>query len=337
MRDLIFIQSAPSDSYFVWQTRAWLESLREIGKSDKAVSLILTPFGREFNKEWYSLVKEYKESEFVFIQGTRELNKVIPIYIPIIRPFCLLQYFEANPELVNKAIFYCDADILFTQNFNIDKYLDDEICYLSDTISYVSAAYFDSKIKDVLPEKLEAYKKIDVLNEVCSLVGINREIAVKNNNNSGGAQYLLKGIGPGFWGIVYEDCLKIRTYLQEINKHFFDSESKGFQSWATDMFAVLWNLWALEKETRVIPEMDFAWSSDPIEKVAKVGIFHNAGIVSEKQGEIPVFYKGKYTRGLSPFSDPHLEYIHTNEKSKTLANWFYVDKLINLKHKYNLK
>lgn len=336
MRDLIFIQACPDDDYFVWQVRAWLESLREIGKSEKAVSLVLTPFGRNFNTKWYDLVKEYKESEFVFIQGNRELNKHIPIYIPIIRPYCLKEYFEANPELCDKAIFYCDADILFTKNFNVDKYLDDEICYLSNTISYVGASYFDSKIKDVLPEKLEEYKKIDVLNSACSLVGINREIAVKNNENSGGAQYLLKGVDAFFWQDVYDDCLKIRIYLQEINRTFFQNESKGFQSWATDMFSLLWNLWFLGKETRIIPEMDFAWSSDPIERVDQVGIFHNAGIAGEIHGNTPVFYKGKYHRGISPFSDPQLEKLYTNEQTKKLANWYYISKLINLKHKYNL-
>jgi hypothetical protein len=74
------------------------------------------------------------------------------------------------------------------------------------------------------------------------------------------------------------DCIIIRKYLQHINKQFFASEEKGFQSWCADMWAVLWNLWLRDIETKNISEMDFSWASDPIEKVHKLGMFHNDGI-----------------------------------------------------------
>ena len=102
------------------------------------------------------------------------------------------------------------------------------------------------------------------------------------------------------------------------------------------MWAVLWGLWYLEKEVKVVPEMEFCWSSDSIAKLEKTGIFHNAGIVSEKQGETPVFYKGKYHGGLNPFKDPYLDFLFTNDQNKTLANHYYVSKLIELKEKYTV-
>jgi hypothetical protein len=40
--------------------------------------------------------------------------------------------------------------------------LDDDVNYLSDTNSYINAKYFDSKVNQVLPEKLEEYKNRDV-------------------------------------------------------------------------------------------------------------------------------------------------------------------------------
>lgn len=334
MKDLKFIQCAPDDTYFVWQTQLWLESLRELNLSNKAVSLVLTPKTREFNKKWLELETLYPEATFKFYkdeEGT--LNNLIRIYIPIIRPYCLARYFKETPDIDKKAIFYCDADVIFTEKFNINNYIEDDICYLSNTNSYINATYFDSKIKDVLPNKLEEYKKRDILNEACQLVGIDRKIASNYNEHSGGAQYLLKNIDYTFWEKVLVDCIKIRLFLQQVNKEFFENESKGFQSWASDMWAVLWNLWYFKKETKVIPEMDFAWSSDKIEKLDKVGILHNAGLTSEKLGEIPVFYKGKYHTGLDPLKDPHLEKVYNNELSKTLCNWVYVEKLINLKNK----
>jgi hypothetical protein len=336
MKDLIFVQSCPDDDYFIWQVQLWLESLKELNLSDKAVSLIFTPKYREFNVKWLDLEKQYPESTFKFYKDEKgELTKFISIYIPIIRPYCLLRYFKDNPELENKAIFYCDADVIFTKNFEISQYVDDDINYLSNTTSYIGAKYFDSKLKDVLPDKVKEYQKVDTLDMATSIIGINRPVAEKNQENSGGAQYLLKNINYKFWEKVLIDCIGIRIYLQKVNKEFFKNESKGFQSWAADMWSVLWNLWFFNRETKVVPEMNFAWSSDKIEKLNNTGILHNAGIVSEKQGDIPVFYKGKYHQGKDPFSDPHLEDVYNNEKYKTLCNWYYVSKMIELKNKRN--
>ena len=336
MKDLKFIQACPDDNYYTWQVHTWLESLRNIGKSDKAISLIFTPTDREFNTKWKELEALYPESEFYYVKDEDNVTKLLGIYIPILRPYCLMKYFNAHPDMVNKAVFYCDCDIVFTENFNIDAYIDDDICYLSDTNSYINASYFDSKIRDVKPEKLEAYKEIDVLAGATSLIGITREIAEKNNLNSGGAQYLLKNIGGSFWDKVLSDCINIKIFLGNINKEFFESENKGFQSWCADMWAVLWNLWLREQETKNIPEMEFAWSSDNIAKLSRVGILHNAGIVSNTQGDIPTFYKGHYHGGKDPFNDPHLKMVLENEKSKTLCNHYYLQQMFNIKNKYNL-
>jgi hypothetical protein len=336
MKDLKFIQACPDDAYYIWQVHTWLESLKNIGKSDKAISLIFTPDFREFNTKWKELEALYPESEFFYVKDVDGISKILGTYIPVLRPYSLMKYFNEHPDMVSKAVFYCDCDVVFTENFNIDAYIDDDKCYVSDTNSYINASYFDSKINDVKPDRLEAYKEIDVLAGATSLVGITREIAEKHNLHSGGAQYLLKNIGGSFWEKVIGDCLMIKTYLGNVNKQFFESENKGFQSWCADMWAVLWNLWLREQETVVIPEMEFAWSSDHISKLEKVGILHNAGIVSNSQGDIPTFYKGNYHPSKNPFNDPHLSYVLNDERSKTLCNHYYLQQMFNIKNKYNL-
>jgi len=84
------------------------------------------------------------------------------------------------------------------------------------------------------------------------------------------------------------------------------------------------NLWKIDLETKVIKELDFSWSSDPISKIAETTILHNAGIVAQLQGDIPVFYKGIYHQGKDPFKDPHIYDVYEDSRSKTLANWYYV-------------
>jgi hypothetical protein len=335
-KELKFVTCQPDDTYYTWQVHNWLESLREIGKSDKAIVIVFTPDFREFNEKWKEVEALYPEAEFAYIKDEHKISKLISVYIPIIRPYSLMRYFNEHPDMVSKAVFYCDSDIVFTENFNIDAYIDDDICYLSDTNSYINASYFDSKTNDVLPEKLEEYKTMDVLAAATSLVGITREIAEKNNLHSGGAQYLLKNIGGSFWDKVLSDCINLKIFLSNINKNFFANESKGFQSWCTDMWAVLWNLWMRDQETMIVKELDFAWSTDNIKKLDDVGILHNAGVTANYHTITPMFYKGVYHAGKDPFKDSHLKKVIDNESNKQLCNNYYLQKLLNIKQKYNL-
>lgn len=337
MRDLKFLSAQPDDVYYTWQVHMWLESLRNIGHSDKAIVLVFTPNYREPNTKWKQIEELYPESEFFYYKDTDNVSKLMGIYIPILRPYILMKYFKAHPEMVSKAVFYCDSDIVFTDKFNIDAYIEDDVNYLSDTNSYINASYFDSKIKDVLPGKLEEYKTRDILGEITSTVGISRETAEAHNEHSGGAQYLLKNIDGSFWEKVITDCINIRVYLQMINRQFFGSEDKGFQSWCSDMWAVLWNLWLREAETKNIPELEFSWASDPIEKVDRLGIFHNSGVTSETMFDTPFFYKGKYHTGTDPFKDDQLDVVVNNDKSKKYGTYYYVTRMVELKNKYNLQ
>lgn len=335
MKDLKFICAQPDDTYFTWQVHLWLESLREIGHSDKAIVLIFTPSFREFNNKWKKIEELYPESEFFYIKADEDISKKLSIYISILRPYSLMKYWQAHPEMKDKAVFYCDCDTYMTDKLNIDHLLDDDVCYLSDTNSYINADYFDSKIKDVLPKRLEDYKHIDVLETATSLVKINRRIAEENNNHSGGAQYLLKNIDAEFWEKMIQDTLMIRMYLLNTNRTYFENESKGFQSWCADMWGLLWNLWYRNHTTKVVPEMEFSWATDNIDKVERVGIFHNAGVAGNEMGGEPYFYKGNYHTGADPLDHmSHLEKVLAENSKRGTA--FYTQKLINLKQKYNL-
>lgn len=347
MKDLKFIQACPDDNYYTWQVHMWLESLKKIGQSDKAIVLIFTPADRKvLNPKWQQIVALYPEAEFNFYTDTDNIHPLLGIYVSVLRPYVLWKYFKAHPEMSSNAIFYCDNDILFTEKFDVQKFVDDDVCYLSDTAGYIGAKYFDSKIRDVLPEKLEEYKTRDILAEIASVVGISREVCEANEVNSGGAQYLLKNIDSAFWSKVMNDCILIRTYLQKVNRQFFKDESSGFQSWCADMWAVLWNLWLRNQEVKVVPELEFAWAPDPIEKLEKCTIYHNAGIASPqmeyKTDENGVkwfytaFYKAKYFQTGDPFKEQHIHDVLNDQESKKHCTWYYANALMDLHNKYKL-
>lgn len=337
MKDLRYCTVCPDDTYFTWQVHLWLESLKDIQQSDKAIVLIYIPQNRKQNPKWQQIIDLYPEAEFHFYADEAgELTPYLNLYIPILRPHTMWKHFSKYPQLSNEAIFYCDSDILFTKDFSLESMLEDDVCYLSNTNSYINASYFESKIKDVLPNKLEEYKTRDILAEVMSLIGVDKQVALDNNDHSGGAQYFIKNTDAYFWMKVMNDCILIRTYLMKVNKEFFENESKGFQSWCADMWAVLWNLWLRNQEVKVVPEMNFTWATDPIEKLETTTIFHNAGITGPIHAGFPCFYKGKYHNGSDPTVDPHLDVVLNDPTSKKYCTWFYANKLKELKMKYKL-
>lgn len=288
-KELVFIMAQPDDTYFRWQIEVQINNARKLGLSDKYRYLMFLPHDRMekgWNKETRELPIRYPEVSFYWYEDTDNIldNYVGPYqYIPLLRPYILAKHFKENPDLVEKAIYYQDADVIWTKYPDfLDKLKDDDICYLSDTKSYIAASYWDSKINDVRPDMLEKYKEIDSLDMMAKQIGITREVCVLNEDGSGGAQYLLKGIDHAFWLDVFRGCLNIRAGLSyhvpgSINSLYFESENKGFQSWCADMWSVLWNLWKRGKKTICPPEMEFAWATDPVEKWKEVYVFHNAG------------------------------------------------------------
>jgi hypothetical protein len=332
----IFITCQPTDSYFVWQNHMYIESCIAQGIKEEQVHILLyNPKGRVYNDKWDLLKKIYPKLN-IFVYEDDGVQQYLGTYIPILRPHILKQHFKTFPELQDRTIVYTDCDILWTDNMNINHLLEDDVNYVSNACSYLNYSYFESKYKDVLPSKLEEAKKIDFLNEVCKIVGIDKQVVIDNNLNTGGVQYILKNVDSLFWKKVEEDVLKIRLYLLQINKEFFKDENTGIQSWCADLWAVQFNLWYFNKETKVVKELDFAWSTDLISKINTYPILHNAGIVSETGNGYPAFYKGKYHQGTDPTKDPNLQVIINNEESKKYCTWYYTNKLLQLKEKYNL-
>jgi hypothetical protein len=329
----ILITCQPDDEYFIWQNHLYIESCIEAGFEEENIHILLyKPAGRIHNENWKKL-KEFYPKLNIFLYEDKGVQRHLGIYIPILRPHILWQHFEAFPELEDRTVIYTDCDILWTKNPELDKYYNGDVSYVSNASSYLNNSYFESKVKDVLPEKLEQYKERDVVKELCTIVGIDKQTVLDNNFNTGGVQYILKNVNVDFWKKVEKDVLLIRTHLLAFNKEFFKDENSGIQSWCADLWAVQYNLW-LYGETRVINELDFAWSTDPIQRIDSHNILHNAGITGTFMNDVPMFYKGKYHQGTSPFIDDHLQNVIDNEQSKKTCNWYYANKLLELKNKY---
>ncbi len=321
---MISITCQPDDLYFKWQVELQIENFRKFGLSDRMHVLLYKPSDRKYwSPEWDTLEQRYPEVKFFRYEDRGALIKA---YIPVLRPHILKQHFKKFPELSKETIFYHDCDILLTKDINFDKLEEGDTWYMSDTTSYINYDYLKSKIKDVKPARLAGYNLDNILTPLLTNIGITKEQLEKYNDNSGGAQYILKGVDSSFWEKVEKDCINIRLYLQAQNRLYFDSEDKGFQSWCADMWAVLWNGIALNKDIKITPELSFCWATDKIEEYSKHPIYHNAGAT---QDQPHLFDKSRfYSNRFTPFD------IEITGISKDYASYMYFQAIQEVKDKY---
>ena len=275
---------------------------------------------------WEKLRDKYPEVSFFYYVDSGNTN--IQLYIPQLRPDALAQHFDKYPELKDKTIFYHDCDIIFNYLPNFEELAKGDINWQSDTSSYLDYNYLRRKEQEGnIPEN-------EAIQILADIGGITVDTIKSYAGNTGGAQYILKGIDGDFWRDVKEMCAHIRGSFmhgsswkpnhgeiqKSINSKYFTNESAGFQSWCADMCAVNFSLWKRGKVTSTTPKLEFSWATDDDKTYMIKPIYHNAGVSSLSQG---LFYKAKWMSS-SPIGKKHAVL-------KNKASYFYVKAITEVK------
>jgi hypothetical protein len=302
-----FICVQPAIDYYTWQVEVMINNFIRNGVDPKDIQIVCGYHSENLGK-WGKLQESYKDVSFFFYKDTRKN----PTYISSIRPNILHQHWVANPYLENETIFYHDCDITFTKPIDFADILQNDICYVSDTISYIGANYVRSKGEHYL----------DLMTDI---VGVNKDLVIAQEKNSGGAQYILKNIPAKFWEKVYYDCENLwRMVNSQIRK---DNPPHAIQIWCADMWAVLWNLWFFRKQVEVTDKMSFAWATSSIDQWDKHPIYHNAGVTEDRKD---LFFKGIYQSKL-PYD------IKQEDFSNAFCSSKYVEEILRTKETSCLK
>jgi len=270
-----FICAQPASTYYAWQVEVMINNFIDMGINPNQIDIVCWKQNGVIPEEWSKLAAGYP-ARFFFYNDERETKH----YISSIRPNILKQHFKANEEIEKDAIFYHDCDIVFTSRIDFDKYLNDDRCYGSDTRWYISHDYILGKGQDVL-------------DKMCEIVGIDKGIVKDNELNAIGAQYFMKCIDWKFCEEVERDSERLFKEITELNniKKRENPSYHELQIWCADMWAVLWGLWKLGKETICDPDLEFSWGTSTEGDWDRLKIFHNAGVVSGNDG---LFYKANY-------------------------------------------
>jgi hypothetical protein len=304
-----FVCAQPSELYFAWQVEVMLYNFIEMGINLEYVDIVSTKKNNKISEIWKKLSNAHN-ANFFFYEDTR----IKKYYTSSIRPNILKQHFKQYPQLTNQTIFYHDSDIIFRTPINWNQFETDDIFYGSNTNWYISFDYIISKGNDVFDKMVE-------------IVNINPQIVIDNNNNSIGAQYILKNIDETFWESVEHDSENLFKKISKLNieKKQKNPSYHELQIWAADMWSVLWNIWKCGYKTQCHSDLGFSWGTSSEDSYNTCNIMHNAGVTNFHNN---YFNKTNYIKKLpynlnlkikeNTASKKYYEWIQKTEKKSVL-------------------
>lgn len=326
MENILFVSAQPDVPYFIWQIKLYVHNFIEKGINPSQIHVVLGLVqGKSKPSQHSEQLKELGINVHYFID-----DRVKKHYIPSIKPHLISKWIQSNPEH-GKLFFLHDADIIFRELPKFEKLLNDDTCYLSDTIGYIGYNYI-MDCCNRYEQKHPNSEKGQLISEMCEVIGLDVETVKVNQENSGGGQYLIKNSNCELWDKIYKDSIKLYDQMLNYQKRFPISPGQ-IQFWTAEMWALIWNLWMYGFETRITDEMSFSWATDDIKKYDQHPILHMAGVTDNLK--TTKFYKGDYIN-IDPIlkmreNPNHFDYI--DKDSSTIK---YMENMKSYIQKYNI-
>ena len=285
MEKILFVTAQPDVPYFIWQIKLYVNNFIEKGLNPNQIHVIFSIVHRNGTPSEESLkLKDFGINVHHFSDFRRKKH-----YIPSIKPYLISSWLRTNSDYGN-LFFLHDADIIFKDLPNFDKLLNDDICYLSDTIGYIGYDYIIDCCGryEIQHPKSE---KNQLINEMANVIGLDVELIKENRKNAGGGQYLIKNTNSDLWDKIYRESTLLYDQMLDYQKRFPISPGE-IQFWTAEMWSLLWNLWLHGYKTEITKELDFSWATDSIEIYKKRPILHMAGVTDDMKNR--KFYKGEF-------------------------------------------
>jgi len=324
MEKILFVSAQPDVPYFIWQIKIYVNNFIEKGINPNQIHVVLgiVKVNGKPSEESIKL-KDLGINVYHFID---ERNK--KTYIPSIKPYLISKWIKLNSDY-GKLFFLHDADIIFNKLPNFNKLINDDICYLSDTIGYIGYNY----IIDCCDRYEKAHPKSEkgqLLKEMANIVGVSVDVIKDNQENSGGGQYLIKNTTFEIWDKIYEDSTNLYDQMLDYQKRFPISPGE-IQFWTAEMWSLIWNLWMYNYKTKITNELDFSWATDSLKVYEKRPILHMAGVTEDMK--FKKFYKGDFIN-VDPIEMLKKDYNHFDFIENNSTTVKYVDNIKSYIKKY---
>lgn len=324
MNEILFVTAQPDVPYFIWQIKLYVHNFIEKGINPNQIHVIFSLLNKnkQPSKESLELTNLGINVHHFVDERTKKH------YIPSIKPYLISKWIQKNPKY-GELFFLHDSDIIFRELPSFDRLLNDEVCYMSDTIGYIGYNYIMdccNRYENQHPSS----EKGQLISEMTNVIGVDVETIKENQENSGGGQYLFKNTNCELWDKIYKDSTKLYDQMMNYQKRFPINPGQ-IQFWTAEMWAVLWNLWLYNYKTKVISDFDFSWATDTIDIYNSKNILHMAGVTENLK--TTKFYKGDYIN-INPISklkenENYFDYIE-----KTSSTIKYIENMKSYIKKY---
>ena len=290
---LKLISAQPATQYYAWQVEVYLTQFIRLGYNPEDI-IVLGGYSKsqQIHNSWLKISSEFNGVSFHFYEY-HDCE-----YAPAMQSSILAKHFELHPYLSECALFFHDADFLFTKYFDFTPFLQDDIWYFSDTISYIGSEYIKSKGSAVL-------------DMMCQTIGINRSLVESNEKNSGGAQKLMKNVNKDYWREVNAHSVNLYQLLKKVAHIKPEVHQYGIQIWTASMWAELWTAWKHGYQTLCPKEFNFSWATCHADRWDENSFFHNAGVSGPNRG---MFFKADYIDKLPYGIELELSDEHCSKK-----------------------
>lgn len=307
MEKLLFVTAQPDVEYFHWQCEIYGYNFVKKGILKNNIHMIFGLVnGQTEPSEGVLRLKNMGYNVHWYIDERDKRH-----YIPSIKPYLISKWLEETPKY-GELFFLHDADIIFRELPDLNPFLDDEICYMSDTKGYIAYSYI-SDCCNRYESQHPSSGKLQLLEEMVNCVGIDVDCVRNNQDGSGGGQYIIKNTNHENWFKIYNDSNTLYDTMLDYQNRFPINPGQ-IQFWTAEMWSLLWNLWCFGKDTKIIKELDFSWATDSNETYEKKPILHMAGVTDNLK--TTMFYKGEYI-AVNPLNKlkeniNHFDYINSN-------------------------
>jgi len=260
-----FIVPYPDVPYYSYQVLVQCNNFRSFGY-DVDTHYLCGAFNEVVSKQTQSFIYSDKiKSRFHIYQDSRTAEE--KKYTASLKPWLMAQYFAEFPEEKNSVYVYLDPDVIFLNDIDWNQFLGDDVWYESDTKSYLDVRYINSKGEGLL-------------DEMCEVSGISKDIVMKNDNHCGGAQYVTKNNTAEFWERVWRTSVPLYNRMVETKDKYTPEGNIPIQFWCAEMWMTNWAAWENGIETKIDKRLDFHWANHSI-KDLKHDIMHYAGVPAE--------------------------------------------------------
>ena len=326
MEKILFVTAQPDVPYFIWQIKLYVHNFIEKGIDPSQIHVVLGLVNNAQNPSEESLkLKDFGINVHHFTDFRRKKH-----YIPSIKPYLISNWLKTN-ENYGKLFFLHDADIIFKELPNFESLLNDDICYLSDTVGYIGYDYIIDCCRRY-ERQHPTSEENQLINEMASVIGVDVDVIKENRDNAGGGQYLIKNTNSEMWDKIYRDSILLYDQMLDYQRRFPISPGE-IQFWTSEMWSLLWNLWLYDHKTIITKELDFSWATDNLDIYEQRPILHMAGVTDDLKNT--KFYKGDYIN-VDPIeklkeTPNHFDYVDPN--SSTIK---YIENMKSYIQKYNI-